>query len=67
VDVGHGAFAGDDECVREDRDAVGERPRHRDERLLYLDALGDVKDVAGSEPGTVECGELIATEEYGVL
>jgi hypothetical protein len=67
VDVSHGALAGDDEGVREDRDAVGERPGDCDEGLLHLDALRNVKDVAGAEPGTVEYGELVATEEHGVL
>ena len=67
VDVGHGALAGDDERVREDRDAIGERPSDCDERLLHLDALGDVEDVAGAKPGSVQGGELIATEEHGVL
>ena len=67
VDVGHGALAGDDERVREDCDTIGERPSDRDERLLHLDALGDVEDVAGAKPGAVQGGELIATEEHGVL
>jgi len=48
-------------------DAIGERPSDCDERLLHLDALGDVEDVAGAKPGSVQGGELIATEEHGVL
>ena len=67
VDVSLGAFTGDDERVREDGDVIGERPRDRDERLLHLNALGNVEDVAGAEPGAVQRGELIATEERGVL
>jgi len=67
VEVGLGAFAGDDERVREDRDTVGERPGDGDEGLLHLDALGDVEDVAGAEPRAMERGELVATEKHGVL
>ena len=67
MDVGHGAFAGDDERVGEDRGAVGERPGDRDEGALHLDALGDVEHVARAEPGAVERGELVAAEEHGVL
>ena len=67
VQGGLRAFPGDDEGVREDGDALREGPGDADERLLHLDALGDVEDVTGAEPGPVQRGELVAAERDRVL